>query len=82
MSDETATGTADLEATIEAQREDLAHTVDQLAHKLDLKAQAKERAAEVKARATTGSGRPRPELLALGVGALLLGGLVVWWRRR
>ena len=44
MSDTPTTGTADIEADIEAQREHLADTVDQLAHKLDVKAQAKERA--------------------------------------
>jgi hypothetical protein len=82
MSDDTTAGTAALEAEIEAQREDLAHTVDQLAHKLDLKTQAKERAAEVKARATTDSGKPRPELVAALASVLVLGGLLVWWRRR
>jgi hypothetical protein len=74
--------TARLEAEIEAQRDDLAETIDQLAHKLDVKSQAKERAAELKARATTDGGKPRPELVAALAGVLVLGGLVVWWRRR
>jgi hypothetical protein len=81
MSD-TTTSTTELEAEIEAQRERLADTVDRLGHKLDLKAQAKERAAQVRDRATTASGKPRPELVALGVSVLVLGGLLVWWRRR
>ena len=71
-----------IEAEIEAQRERLAETVDQLAHKLDVKAQAKERAADLKDRATTDSGKPRPELAAGLVGVLLAVGLLVWWRRR
>jgi len=82
MTDTPTTGTADIEADIEAQREHLADTVDQLAHKLDVKAQAKERAAQVKDRATTDAGRPRPELFGALVGLVLVAGLVVWWRRR
>jgi hypothetical protein len=74
--------TADLEAQIEEQREQLADTVDQLSHKLDVKAQAKERAQRAADRATTSTGRPRPELVAAGVGVVVLGGLLVWWRRR
>jgi ABC-type transporter Mla subunit MlaD len=79
MSDQT---TAAIEADIEAQREQLAETVDQLAHKLDVKAQAKERAADLKARATTTSGKPRPELVAAAAGLVIGAGLLVWWRRR
>jgi hypothetical protein len=82
MTDTPTTGTADIEADIEAQREHLADTVDQLAHKLDVKAQAKERASQVKDRATTDAGRPRPELVGALVGLVLVAGLVVWWRRR
>jgi len=82
MTDTPTTATADIEADIEAQREHLADTVDQLAHKLDVKAQAKERASQVKDRATTDAGRPRPELLGALVGLVLVAGLVVWWRRR
>ena len=74
--------TADLEAEIEAQREHLAETVDQLAHKLDVKAQAKERAAQMKERATTADGKPRPVLLAAVAGLVAMTGAFVWWRRR
>jgi hypothetical protein len=74
--------TAELEAQIEAQRDELAETVDQLAHKLDVKAQAKERAAQVADRATTDDGKPRPELVAAAITVALLVGVLVWWRRR
>ena len=73
---------ADLEAEIAHQRDELAQTVDQLTHKLDVKTQAKERAAQVADRATTDDGRPRPELVAAAVTAVLLVGVLVWWRRR
>jgi hypothetical protein len=73
---------AEIEADIDRQRDELARTVDQLTHKLDAKAQARERAAQVADRATTDEGRPRPELVAAGVSAVLLVGLLVWWRRR
>jgi hypothetical protein len=73
---------ATIEAEIEAQREHLAETVDQLTHKLDVKAQAQERAADLKDRATTDAGKPRPELVAATVGVVALLGLLVWWRRR
>jgi hypothetical protein len=76
------TPTAAIEADIEAQREHLADTVDQLAHKLDVKAQAKERAGRLKERATTDGGKPRPVVLAALVGIVATAGVLVWWRRR
>ncbi|HET7066819.1 MAG TPA: DUF3618 domain-containing protein [Nocardioides sp.] len=79
MSDEQ---TARLEAEIEAQREQLADTVDRLTHKLDVKTQARERVADVRDRATTDTGGPRPELVAAVVGIVVVAGLLVWWRRR
>ena len=74
--------TAELEAQIEAQRDQLAETVDQLTHKLDVKTQAKERAAQVADRVTTAEGAPRPELVAAVIGVVLLVATLVWWRRR
>jgi uncharacterized coiled-coil protein SlyX len=74
--------TAELEAQIAAQRDQLAETVDQLTHKLDVKARARERAALVADRATTPDGRPRPELVAAVAVAVVLTGILVWGRRR
>ena len=59
-----------IEAEIEAQRAQLAATVDQLTDKLD-----------VKARMTTDSGRPRPEVLAAAGSLVAMAIAVVWWRR-
>jgi hypothetical protein len=61
----------EIEAQIEAQREHLADTVDQLAQKLDVKAQAKERLSRI-----------RPQAVVAFVGAAVLVGGLVWWRRR
>ena len=82
MSDQDASPTAQLEAEIEAQRDHLAETVDQLAHKLDVKTQAQERVADLRDRATTDDGKPRPELVAAATAVVLLVGALVWWRRR
>jgi hypothetical protein len=72
----------DIEADIERQRAQLAETVDQLTHKLDVKAQGKAKVEDLKDRATTDDGKPRPELIGAAAGAVLLIGLLVWWRRR
>ena len=71
-----------LEAEIEAQRAQLAGTVDALATKLDVKSQAQAKVAELKDRATTDDGSPRPDVLGAAAAALvLLVGLVIWRRR-
>jgi len=71
-----------IEADIERQREELAATVSALQERLDVKSRAKEKAAELKDRATTDTGKPRPELAALAVAAVVgVVGLVVWRRR-
>ena len=62
----------ELEAQIEAQREHLADTVDQLTHKLDFKAQARTRLSQV---------RPQPIIGFVGA-AILVGSLVLWRKRR
>jgi len=38
--------------------------------------------ADLKDRATTSDGRPRPEVLALGVTVVVLAAVIVWWRQR
>jgi hypothetical protein len=71
-----------IEADIERQREELAETVSALQDRLDVKSRAKDKAAELKDRATTDTGKPRPELAALAVAAVVgVVGLVVWRRR-
>ena len=72
-----------IESDIEAQREQLAETIDALTAKLDVKSQAKAKVADVKDRATTDSGKPRPELL-VGAGVLVavVVGVLVWRHNR
>lgn len=71
-----------MEAEIEAQREQLADTVDRLTAKLDVKAQTQAKVTDLKHRATTDSGRTAPGLVA-GIGAVVLAtAALVWWRRR
>jgi hypothetical protein len=72
-----------IEAEIERQREELADTVSALQERLDVKTRAKDKAAELKDRATTDTGKPRPELVAVGLAtAAGLVALVVWRSRR
>ena len=66
---------------IERTREELAETVDALHAKLDVKTQAKERVARVKEQVTTDTGKPRPEVVAAVVAAVLLVAGLVWWRK-
>ena len=72
-----------IEADIERQREQLASTVDALQARLDVKSRAKHKATELRDRATDDRGRPRPPVVAAGVGVLaLIGGLVALRVRR
>jgi MYXO-CTERM domain-containing protein len=71
-----------IQSDIEAQRRELADTVDQLAAKMDVKAQAQQRAAAFKDRATTPEGKPRPEYLGAAAGAVGLLVLLLVLRRR
>lgn len=72
----------EIQADIEEQREQLAQTVDQLTHKLDVKAQTKIKVDDLKDLATTDDGKPRPELIGVAAGALVVLGVLIWWRRR
>lgn len=84
MSDNHSSGQTpeQLQADIEAQREQLAETVDQLTAKLDVKAQAQSKVAGIKDSATTDDGRPRPEVLAAGGSLLAMAIVLVVWRSR
>jgi Protein of unknown function (DUF3618) len=73
---------AQIEAEIEAQRAQLADTVDALAAKLDVTSRAKAKVGDLKDRATTETGSPRPELIAaVAVTVAVIVGLAVWRRR-
>lgn len=73
----------EIEADIERQRDELSDTVSALQKKLDVKARAKDKAAVLKDRMTTDSGRPRPDLAAVGFLALAAAiGFVTWRRTR
>jgi hypothetical protein len=72
----------ELEAEIAAQREELAHTVDELAARVDVKSRATAKAAELKDRATTDSGSPRPEVLAAAGSLIAMAAVLVVWRFR
>lgn len=72
----------EIQADIEQQRAQLAGTLDALSAKLDVKAQAQAKVAEVKDRATTDTGRPRTEVLAVGATVVVLAVALVLWRRR
>ena len=75
----------DLQADIEATRDDLGETARALTHKLDVQARAGDAVAEAKEKvvetATTSDGSVKPALpvTAIAVAALVIG--VVLWRR-
>jgi len=71
-----------IRADIERTREELAQTVDALHAKLDVKTRAKDKVVQVKNSATTNDGKPRPEVIAVAVAALVVVVGLVWWRRR
>jgi hypothetical protein len=71
-----------IEADIAVQRQELAHTIDQLGAKFDVKSRARAKAADLQDRATTDDGKPRPELIGAAVALVALVAGVVWWRRR
>lgn len=71
-----------LAADIARQREHLAETVGELAAKLDVKSQARRKVTALKDSATTGSGRPRPEVLGAAGSLVAMAVVLVLWRRR
>jgi len=64
-----------IEAEIEAKREELSETVDALGRKLDVKSQTQERAAEIKQRAQDTWQDPQARSEALKTVAPVLGGV-------
>ena len=72
----------EIAADIERQRDQLADTVDALQAKLDVKTRAQDAVHGLADRSTTDSGKPRPQVVAVGVGVVVVVGLVVWRRRR
>ena len=77
---------AQIERDIARQREQLAATVDALSHKLDVKHRAEDalhqKAARLRDTVTTDSGKPRPDLLAVGAAVVAGVAILVWWRTR
>jgi hypothetical protein len=71
-----------LQSEIEAQREQLAATVDQLSAKLDVKTRARSKVAGLTDSATTDSGRPRPEVLAAAGSLAAMAIVLIVWRSR
>ena len=72
----------ELEAEIALQREQLAHTVDELTAKLDVKSQARQKVAALKDSATTETGQPRTEVLAAAASLVAMAVVLLIWRRR
>lgn len=82
QSDQTGQTPEELEAEVARQREQLAHTVDDLAAKLDVKSQAQHKVAELKDAGTTDAGTPRPEVLAAAASLVAMAVVLLLWRRR
>lgn len=72
----------EIQADIEAQREQLADTVDQLGAKLDVKSHAQAKVARAKDAATTDEGKPRPEVLAAAGSLVAMAIVLIVWRAR
>ena len=73
----------EIKAEIEATREQLGRTVDELSHRLDVPARAKEGAARARDTAVEAYRESPP--VVIGAGAALVGlvvGLVIWRRKR
>lgn len=71
-----------IQAEIEAQRLQLADTVDQLSRRLDVKAHARARVAGARESVTTADGKPRPEVLAAAGSVVAIVAVLVVWRLR
>lgn len=71
-----------IEAEIVAQRDQLAHTVDQLGAKLDVKSRTQAKLADVKDRATNADGTPRPEVVAAAGSLVAMITVLLVWRLR
>lgn len=69
-----------IEAEVAAQREELAHTVDELAAKLDVKSRAQTQVARLQDKATTATGSPRPELVVAAAALVAAFVTLAVWR--
>lgn len=72
----------EIAADIEAQREQLADTVDQLSAKFDVKSRTRAKVADVRDRATTAEGNPRTEVLAAAGSLAAMAIVLIVWRAR
>ena len=72
----------ELEQGIERTREHLGETIDELAGKADMKARARARAADVSDRVRQSQVLQRRWPVAVAVGVLIAGSVIIWRRRR